>query len=42
MRDILFPAIVVGFFAAATLLIKACELLTASGEPRDDEGAARR
>ena len=36
MRDILFPLIVVGFFALATLLVKACDRLV--GGPRERNG----
>ena len=32
MRDILFPLIVVAFFALATLLVKACDRLVGAGE----------
>lgn len=37
MRDILFPAIVVAFFALATLLVKACEWLVELGD--DERGS---
>jgi hypothetical protein len=36
MRDILFPLIVVGFFALATLLVKACERLVDAREIEHD------
>ena len=32
MRDILFPLIVVAFFACATLLVKACDRLVEARE----------
>ena len=34
MRDILFPLIVVGFFALATLLVKACDRLVGGSRER--------
>jgi hypothetical protein len=42
MRDILFLAIVVGFFGASTLMVKACELLVTTAEQRNDDSTARR
>ena len=32
MRDILFPATVVAFFALATVLVRACEWLVEQGD----------
>jgi hypothetical protein len=32
MRDILFPLLVVAFFAVATLLVKACDRLVGAHE----------
>ncbi len=32
MRDILFPAVVIGFFAVTTLLVKACDRLVGARE----------
>ena len=37
MADILFPAVVIVFFALATLLVKACDLLVGAADPRPDE-----
>ena len=37
MADVLFPFIVIAFFALATLLVKACALLIDSPDRRPDE-----
>jgi len=37
MADILFSAVVIVFFALATLLVKACDLLVGAADPRPDE-----
>ncbi len=39
MRDILFPLVVVAFFALATLLVKACEHLIEAREPAQTDEA---
>jgi hypothetical protein len=33
MRDVVFVAVVVGFFALAVLFVRACELLLGGREP---------
>jgi hypothetical protein len=39
MRDVLFPLIVIAFFALATVLVKACDrLLEAAREPERNGG----
>jgi hypothetical protein len=37
MADILFPAVVIGFFVLATFLVKGCDLLVGSPDRRPDE-----
>jgi hypothetical protein len=39
MRDVLFPLIVIAFFALATLLVKACDRLV---EARESDGPGER
>ena len=40
MRDVLFPLVVIAFFALATLLVKACDrLLEAAREPERGAGS---